>query len=152
MRLRDLSKLTILPQQTTRNPHAIDVLSNILFEGTTSKAYQKLVEDEDILAGISGSSYTPTYPGLLIISGTMNGRTPVSKAEVSLDRVIRAVQEKGVTNEEVQTAIRQLTVQLVDSVQTPYGLGQMIGTVQTIFGDPHRYVNDLAQIHAGDCC
>jgi predicted Zn-dependent peptidase len=28
-------------------------------------------------------------------------------------------------------------------VRTPYGLGQLIGTVQTIFSDPSRFIEDL---------
>jgi zinc protease len=123
--------------------YALDVLANILFEGTSSRAYRKLVEEKEIAMGISGSAYTPTYPGLFIISATMKGDVPGTKAEGALDEVIREVQDKGVTQEEIQRAVRQLTVQLVDGVRTPYGLGQLIGTVQTIFSDPNRFIDDL---------
>ena len=34
---------------------------------------------------------------------------------------------------------------MVDSVRTPYGLGQLIGIVTTIFGDPNRFAEDLAK-------
>ena len=45
----------------------------------------------------------------------------------------RRIQDSGVTDEEVRKAVKQLMVQWVDSVQTPYGLGQWIGTIQTRF-------------------
>src|SRR5262249_48728743 len=125
--------------------YALDVLANILFEGTSSRAYRLLVEDKDVAAGISGSAFTPTYPGLFIISGTMKGGVPSSEAEKLLDQAIAEVQEKDVTPEEISVAVRQLTVQLVDSVRTPYGLGQLIGTVVTIFGDPERFADDLSK-------
>ncbi|MGZ3699376.1 MAG: M16 family metallopeptidase, partial [Bdellovibrionota bacterium] len=133
--------------------YALDVLSNILFEGTSSRAYRRLVDEKDILLGISGSNYTPTYPGLFIINGNMKGSLPAADAEKGLNELIQEVQEKGVTPEEIKIAVRQLTVQLVDSVRTPYGLGQLIGTVQTIFGDPKRFAEDLSKylkVTAGD--
>jgi zinc protease len=123
--------------------YALDVLANILFEGTSSRAYRKLVEEREIAMGVSGSAYTPTYPGLFIITTTMKGGVPGTKAEGALDEAIHDIQEKGVTEEEITRAVRQLTVQLVDGVRTPYGLGQLIGTVQTIFADPGRFIDDL---------
>lgn len=125
--------------------YALDVLANILFEGTSSRAYHRLVEDKDLASALAGSAYTPTYPGLFIISGIMKGDIPSSEAEAELDRVIREVQDGGVTEEEVAIAVKQLTVQLVDSVRTPYGLGQLIGTVMMIFRDPARFSEDLAK-------
>jgi zinc protease len=123
--------------------YALDVLANILFEGTTSRAYRRLVEEKDVVIGVSGSAYTPTYRGLFIVTASMKGELPAATAEKMLDEVISGVQEHGVTDEEIQVAVKQLTVQLVDSVRTPYGLGQLIGTVMTIFGDPKRFAEDL---------
>lgn len=125
--------------------YALDVLANILFAGTTSRAYRALVEEKDIALGVGGSAFTPSYPGLFIISGTMKNGVPASQAETALDRVIAEIQEKGVTAQEIEVAVKQLTVQLVDSVRTPHGLATLIGTVQTVFGDPHRFKDDLAK-------
>jgi zinc protease len=125
--------------------YALDVLANILFEGTSSRAYRSLVEESDVAAGVSGAAFTPTYPGLFIISGTMKGGEKAAEAERLLERIIREAQEKDVTPDEIAVAVRQLTVQLVDSVRTPYGLGQLIGIVTTILGSPERYADDLAK-------
>lgn len=125
--------------------YALDVLANILFEGSSSLAYRRLVEEKDLVVGVSGSAYTPTYPGLFMISATMKGALPATAAEAELDSVIHEVQTTGVTPEEVQRAVRQLTVQLVDSVRTPFGLGQLVGTVVMILNDPERYGEDLAK-------
>jgi zinc protease len=123
--------------------YALDVLANILFEGTSSRAYRRIVEEKDVALALSGSAYTPTYPGLFIITGEMKGKVPTQEAEKLLDQVIGEIQDKGVTDEEIRIAVKQLTVQLVDSVRTPYGLGQLIGTVMSIFGDPQRFSEDL---------
>ncbi len=125
--------------------YSLDVLANILFEGTSSRAYRKLVDEADVATGISGSAFTPTFPGLFIVSCSMKGGVPSAKAEKLLDEVIREVQEKGVTQEEISIAVKQLTVQLVDSARTPHGMAQLLGTATTIFGDPYRFAEDLGK-------
>lgn len=132
-----------VPSAKDDDSYALDVLSNILFEGTSSRAYRRLVDEKNIVVGVSGSNFTPTYPGLFIVSGVMKGSLSSSEAEQELDRVIREVQDKGVTQEEITAAVKQLTVQAVDSVRTPDGMAQLMGTVEMIFGDPDRYADDL---------
>ncbi|MCM2323482.1 MAG: insulinase family protein [Oligoflexia bacterium] len=130
---------------TDEDSFALDVLANILFEGTTSRAHQLLVEQKDVAVGVGGSSFTPTYPGLFLVSGTMKRGIPVAEAERLLDQLIDTAQETRVTPEEIQISVRQLTVQAIDSVRTPQGLGNLIGTVATILGDPRRYGEDLVK-------
>jgi zinc protease len=134
-----------VPSAKDDDSYSLDVLANILFAGTSSRAYQLLVEQKDVAMSVSGVAFTPTYPGLFLISGTMKQGQKTETAEAMLDQVIREVQDHGVTEEEVKTAVRQLTVQLVDSVQTPSGLATMIGTVQTILGSTDEVMGDLAK-------
>src|SRR5690606_14297266 len=122
---------------------ALDVLANILFEGTSSRAWRLLVERENIALQVGGASYTPTYPGLFIVSAVMRGELPASRAERSLVEAIAEVQRDGVSDEEVAIAVRQLTVELVNSVRTSQGLANLIGTVATTLGDPGAYRDDL---------
>ena len=132
---------------TQDDSYSLDVLANILFEGTASRAYRRMVEETDIVAGISGSAFTPTYPGLFIISGIMKGELPSSVAETELDSLIGEIQNGKLpaAQDEIQRAVRQLTVQLVDNVRTPSGMANLIGMVQTIFDDPYRFASDLGK-------
>lgn len=134
-----------VPSAHEDDAYALDVLANVLFAGTNSRAYRKLVEEKDVALGVSGSAFTPSYPGLFIMSGTMKKGLAAAEAEKLLDQVIGEVQEKGVSEEEVKVAIKQLTVQAVDGVRTPSGLATLIGTVHTILGDPERFGEDLAK-------
>ena len=61
-----------------------------MLEGTNSRAYRYLIEQKDLAVGISGTAYTPAFPGLFIITGTMKGSVPSSKAEEALNHVITA--------------------------------------------------------------
>lgn len=123
--------------------YALDVLSYILFNGTTSRGHREIVERLNIANGVSGSAYTPTYPGLFIMSMSMRQGISIEKGEEALNRLLEQVQNQGVTQEEIEVAVRQLTLQLLDSVRTSYGLGQLIGMVQIILGDADRYREDI---------
>lgn len=123
--------------------YSLDVLANILFAGTSSRGYRRLVEEKNLLLGLSGSAFTPTYPGLFMISGTVKGSGDTILAEKELDELIYEVQSRLVSREEVEIAVRQLLMDLVDGIRTPYGLGQLLGTVQSILGNPSQYASDV---------
>lgn len=122
---------------------ALDVLANILFDGTSSRAYRLLVEEKNVALGVGGAAFTPAYPGLFLINGTMKNGASSDQAEKLLDEAIREVQEKGVSEEEIRIAIRQLTIQLVNSVRTPNGLGNVLGTIYTVFGNLDRFEGEV---------
>ena len=132
-----------VPSAKDDDAYALDVLSNILFQGTSSRAYRRLVDDKDIVMGISGSNFTPSFPGLFMISGVMKGSLSSALAEAELEKVIQDVQANGVTQDEIKAAVKQLTVDEIDSVRTPDGMAQLIGTVQSIFDDPYKYDDDI---------
>ncbi len=121
----------------------MDVLANVLFAGTSSRANQLLVERKNVALGVSGSSYTPDYAGLFIITGMMKKGVPVEEAEKLLDQLIREAQDTQLDPEEIRVAVKQLTVQVLDSIRTPHGLGILIGTVDTILGDPDGMYDDV---------
>ena len=125
--------------------YALDVLSNILFEGSSSRAHRRMVDEKELVLGVDGSAYTPTYPGLFIMTAAMKEGVPVETAEAELWSLIKEIQDKGVTDEEIRVAVRQLTVQMVDGVRTPHGLGTLIGTVTVTLGDTARFTQDLAK-------
>jgi zinc protease len=125
--------------------YAIDVLSNVLFEGMSSRAWRRLVEKEEVADAVGASSFTPLYPGLFMISVRMKQGIPSAKAEKSLDELIRDVQENGVSQDEVNKAVKQLTVQMVDTASSIHGIGQFIGLIVTVIGDPARFSEDLTK-------
>ncbi|HTL12718.1 MAG TPA: pitrilysin family protein [Bdellovibrionota bacterium] len=130
-------------QASDPDSYALDVLAQIAFAGTSSRAYRSLVEDKQTALGVSGSAYTPTFPGLFVISVTMLNGHPASDGEEALDAVLDRIKDEGVTQEEVQAAVKQLTVNLLDDVRTPHGMGELIGTVVMVLGDASQATRDL---------
>ncbi|MFZ9594597.1 MAG: M16 family metallopeptidase [Bdellovibrionia bacterium] len=133
--------------------YALDVLVNILFEGESSQAYQKLVKEKKIATHLQGTCYTPAYPGLLMVSGSMRPRVSSAAAEKEIEALIEKVKLNGVTPEQLKAAIRQLTIHGMDQLRTPYGVGQILGALQMLFRDPKRMMEDFKkynQVGASD--
>jgi zinc protease len=125
--------------------YALDVLSNILFSGSTSRAYRRIVEEKRIALSIGGVNFTPLYRGLFMANATLASGHRAPEVVDEVESLLKDVQAGGVTAEEIETAVRQLTVQTVDSVRTAHGLANLIGTVDAIFGDPMKFSDDLAK-------
>ena len=123
--------------------YALDILSNILFEGSSARARHRLVEQLNWVNSLAGSAYTPAYPGMFIIYGSMKAGVPYAKLEAELWKLIVDIQEHSVKPEEVRTAVKQLSLQVVDGIRSPHGIGQLLGTVQSIFKDPKRFSHEL---------
>lgn len=124
---------------------ALDVLANIFFEGRESRFYRKLVLENGSFSTVGGSSYTPWAAGLFTIAGTLAANQGVRQGETAIERAVREVQEKGVTKEEVERAVRQLVVATLDNARTPDGLGEILGLVHVILGDADRFADDFAR-------
>ncbi len=142
-----------IPSAQHDDAYALDVLATLLFEGKGSRAQKRLIQEKNLALSISGIAFTPSYPGLFLISCTLKSKLSSALAEAELDRLISEVQDHGVSEEELQFAARQLTFLLLDGVRSYYGLGQLMGTVQMILGDPMKFSKDLkkyAQVKSQD--
>jgi zinc protease len=133
----------VIPRAGEPDAYALDVLSTILFQGTSSRAHRRMVEDKSLLIGISGTAYTPAFPGLFMISGTLRKGVELTKVEKELAMLLEEVQKTPPSAEEVERAVRQLTVSAVDHLRTPQGVAQLLGAVQTVLGDVSRSTEDL---------
>lgn len=126
-----------------KDTHALDVMSNILFAGVSSRVYHELVEVKQLAINVSGIAYTPTHPGLFLMSAVLRQGVTPDQFETAWRECLDRLEKDGVTQEELDRAVRQLTIQTVDSVRTAHGLGTLIGTVAAILGDPELYKDDL---------
>ncbi len=132
-----------IPAAEQLDAYALDVLTNILFEGVSSRAYESLVREKGLALSVSGLALTPTYPGLLSVSVTMRRGISSQKAERELDHLIREIQENGVKQSEVDLAVNQLKSQILDNFRNPFNLGQLVGIVNSILKAPGRVLDDI---------
>ena len=122
---------------------AIDLLVSALFEGRSARAYRRWVEDRPWVTDVHGSSFTPRYPGLMIVSATLRSGVSLDRFEQDFNELIEDVQKNPLTEVELTKARAQLTKQLVDQAATAHGQAELLGAVTLFYGNPNRYADDL---------
>jgi zinc protease len=112
----------------TKQAVPLDVLSEILGGGPTSRLYKKLVIELGVAAGV-GAGYQDTAFDLSTFDfyGTPVPGGDVKDIEAETDKVIADVLKNGVTQEEVDRAKKSLIASAVYAQDSAMGLGYVYG-------------------------
>jgi zinc protease len=105
---------------------ALDAASVVLGGGASSRLYQQLREKEGLVYGVGAYAYTPSFPGLLTISGQCANEV----ADLVPDRIVECVNDRGdhrFSEEELSKAKRVITVNAIEQFQTVKGLASDLG-------------------------
>ncbi|HEV7371792.1 pitrilysin family protein [Arenibaculum sp.] len=130
----------------TRHAYPLQVLSEILGGGTTSRLYRELVAEKRLATG-AGTGYSGTALDLGVFGIYLNPTpgTGIEELEAAMEDVVARLLADGVTAEEVETAKRRLERQAVfarDSLSGPaYSFGTALttgGTVEDVEVWPER--------------
>jgi zinc protease len=87
--------------------YALDLMSDILSRGNSSRLYQTLVQKKEIFNSISSFTMGSIDPGLLVISGRVKDGFPLADAEHEIDLILADMMMEGVTEEELQKVKNQ---------------------------------------------
>jgi len=86
--------------------YAVDLLSDILSRGQSSRLYHQLVKEKEIFTSISSFVTGTLDPGQLVISGRTKDGIKLEDAEIEINTIIDQVLE-GVTEEELEKVKNQ---------------------------------------------
>ncbi len=138
--------------KTTRlsdpDTYPLDVLASILGHGLTARLYERLVRQERLVDSISAWNYTPYDPGVLGIQFRTDAPR-VDAAAATVERVLREVVERGVTDDELMTAKRQVLSDYLFHLQTVQAKASDLVNSLALTGDPMyswRYVEGIEAV------
>jgi zinc protease len=124
-------RLYLAPSYHTANPgeaEALDVLSDILGGGTTSRLYRQLVVEKG-MATSAGAGYDmgPLGDSAISVFASPRGDITLRELAAGVDAVIGDLLAKGVTNEEVARAKARTRAAVIYSEDSARGLAQIVG-------------------------
>jgi zinc protease len=96
-----LYKAYHMPGRFHKDYYAIDLMSDILSRGQSSRLYQKLVKEKEIFTSISSFVMGTIDPGLLVISGRVKPGVDLKHAEAEVNAIVEDVITQGATEEEL---------------------------------------------------
>ena len=151
------SRETIAPSYNVgdlNEVHALEVLSQIMGGGSTSKMYRKLVIEQQVAAGFSAG-----YDGETVSYGTFSvnmtpapGITP-EKAEAAYDAALADMLKDGITDADVALAKQRLNAQLAFAKDSPISAAQQVGSSLTVgltLAQVENWPDDLAKVTTED--
>jgi zinc protease len=122
------------PQTGHPDAEALDVLSQILSAGRSSRLYRKLVYEEQQALSAEGGYWELNDAGLFYAFATVRPDARIGQVEKLFMHEIDRVRRDGVTAAEVEKAKRQIEVAYVNGMATSHALASRIGREVSTFG------------------
>jgi zinc protease len=136
-----------MPGRFHKDYYAIDLMSDILSRGHSSRLYNELVKEKEILTAVSAFNMGSIDPGLVIISGRLKKGVTMAQAEEEIDKVTRKLVEEGATADELEKVKNQA------EATVEFGEVEVINRAMNLAfaslgGDPNLVNRELDQIRA----
>lgn len=103
------------PGRYEKGYHEVDVLSDMLGRGKSSRLYQTLVKEKGIFTSISCYCTGSVDPGLLVISGNIREECSLEEADLAIEEVIEEVKREGFAAFEIEKMKMQAETAIVYS-------------------------------------
>ncbi|RJP61345.1 MAG: insulinase family protein [Candidatus Auribacter fodinae] len=135
------------------NLFALDVLAIILGTGRTSRLYQSLKDEKQLVLSVKAFNWTPTFVnGTFMISADLDNQNVDSVIETIWDE-LEKIKQSGVTEEELNRAKRKVLAEnIADTIQAD-SISAELSYNYMVTGDPHfheRYVVGIKKLTLDD--
>ncbi len=127
---------------------ALDVASEILSSGRTSRLYRRLVYDEPKALYASGGYWELHRAGVFYAMAGVRPGESIEEVEAAFLEEIARLREDPIEAHELEKAKRGLEVSLIGSVDTSHSLASRIASDYTVFGRIRPVGERLAAIQA----
>lgn len=102
-----LYKAYHMPGRFDKHYYAVDLMSDVLTRGNSSRLYQKLVKEKEIFTSISSFTLGSLDPGLLVVNGRVKEGISLHDAEAEITATMDAFIASGVSEEELEKVKNQ---------------------------------------------
>ncbi len=126
----------------------IDVISNILGGGESSRMNRKVKEEMGLVNSIYSYSYTPKHSGIFVVGGTLQP-DKVDDAFREIIKQVYKLKHLTVGNEELKKARVNIESEFIYSKETMQGQAQKLGTFEIDAGDyryEHQYIDKISNV------
>ncbi|MDF9830337.1 pitrilysin family protein [Parabacteroides sp. PF5-6] len=131
------------PEMGTREAYAMDILTQILSGGASSRLKTNL-EDKGLTLQSQAFNFQCEDPGLLYVLAIPNMGTPLADVEAALTTEVERMSKELVSEEEFQMAMAAKEFEVAANLQSLAGKAQALCDAYTYFKDAERVNKELA--------
>jgi len=127
-----------IPQTNNADFYALNVLRTILFQGESSRMYQRLVDKDQIALDVSSQDEPAFDPTMLeVVAQPKQGIDPQQCEKAIYEEIHRAA-DSPVSDQELEKAKNIRLVEFYRQMRTINGRANTIGTYEVFFGDYNK--------------
>ena len=134
------------PGYGTRDAVMLDLITDVLSAGKTSRLYKRLVYDEQIATSARASIYGREIAGQVTVTATAVPGGDLAKVEAAVDEELARFLKDGPTAEELERVKVQHRASFIRGVERIGGFGgksDRLAANQVYMGDPEHYKTQL---------
>ena len=132
----------------TADFYALQVLSAALQSGQSSRLYQALVKDKQMVQSVSGFMDEKVGTGALYTSATVRSGVKTDDVEKAIYDEIERLKKDGIADWELQKAKNTTRRNFINGLQSSVGRSVNIGTWTAYYGDANLINNRLSKVDA----
>ncbi|MGB8476585.1 MAG: pitrilysin family protein [Candidatus Acidiferrum sp.] len=127
-----------IPQTNNPDFHALNILRSVLFQGESSRMYQRLVDKDQIALDVSSSIRPAFDPTLAIITAQPRQGVDPQTCEKAIYEELEKVKTAQISDRELEKAKNDRLVEFYREMRTISGRANTIGTYEVFLGDYHK--------------
>jgi zinc protease len=133
------------PPRFSPGQYPLELGSNILSQGQSSRLYRSLVYTKRIALQAFGQGNFTEDPNLFFIGAVLNPGVSVADGEKAVDQVVDSMRSAPVDPPELEKARNQIISRMIRSRETDQGKADAIGEAAVIGGNPLLVNQELAR-------
>lgn len=125
--------------------HSMDLLSDILSRGNSSRLYKTLIKDKQLFSDINAYVMGDMDKGLFVISGKIPGHVSIEEAEMAIQEEVGKLRDELVSEEELQKCKNKVESSVtfaetdVLTKATNLAISELLGDAQLINQEIEHY-------------
>ena len=127
-----------VPRSNDPDYYALSVLRTILFQGQSSRMYERIVDKDQLALSISGGMGFALDPTLFTVTAQPKAGIETAAVEKAVYEELDKVKFSGVTPEELDKAKNILLANFYRQMKTGSGRANQLGSYEVYFGDYHK--------------
>jgi zinc protease len=126
-----------IPAGDTRDFYALDVLTDVLSAGQSSRIYQKLVKEKQLAVQTMGGSLEHRGPSLALFIAYVRPGSDTAEIEKLIQAEIEKVKTEGITDDELEKIRMQNKLGNVQQMQSTRSRAMALGQFAVYYNDPN---------------
>jgi predicted Zn-dependent peptidase len=132
-----------IPAQGTNDYYALDMLTNLLSNGESSRLYKELIDNQRLAVAVGSFPFSLENPGLFVAYAISSDSYGADTCEYVINKEFEKVKNELISEEEFQKIRNQTESDFISEKNKVLGIAQSLAIYYLFFGDTNLINTEL---------